>query len=224
MIILDTDASLSARKNATMFVMHLMGDLHQPLHLVNYEVGGNNIKPICFGHPYPECASSLNLHAVWDARIIHKLRKLRVTLTEDQERGAAKLWAEELHASKPSPRHSSASGEKEEDWIGVDIDTKVRGMLAKVARGEGDERSTIEDELHLAAVRSNSLACSSALARGKTWLLKHDLGKEYYDENWPIVESQIKLAGSRLSGVMNFLASRIEAKKASSERVGEGEL
>ena len=149
-------------------------------------------------HPYPNCAQSLNLHAVWDARIIHKLRKLNVQLSPEQERAAAKAWAEELHDPSLLRRHhfgsdGSVPKEGEEAWF--DMDAEVRTMLDKIASGQGDEREVIEEQLYLAAVSSNELACKNALAPGKEWLLTHDLAKEYYDDNSEVVETLVKKGG-----------------------------
>lgn len=45
-------------------VIHIVGDLHQPLHTGRYEdLGGNKIKVTWFKEPY-------NLHQVWDERLI----------------------------------------------------------------------------------------------------------------------------------------------------------
>ena len=46
------------------FLVHLVGDIHQPLHVGNGEDrGGNDIKVTWFG-------SNTNLHSVWDSRMI----------------------------------------------------------------------------------------------------------------------------------------------------------
>ncbi|WP_422003691.1 S1/P1 nuclease [Roseivirga pacifica] len=57
---------LSAEEEATKlkFLVHMVGDIHQPLHVGNGEDrGGNDVKVEWFG-------SSTNLHSVWDSRMI----------------------------------------------------------------------------------------------------------------------------------------------------------
>lgn len=57
---------LSAEEESTKlkFLVHLVGDIHQPLHVGNGEDrGGNDIRVEWFG-------SSTNLHSVWDSRMI----------------------------------------------------------------------------------------------------------------------------------------------------------
>ncbi|MFY0594604.1 S1/P1 nuclease [Roseivirga sp.] len=58
--------ALSANEEAEnlKFLVHLVGDIHQPLHVGNGEDrGGNDVKVEWFGN-------STNLHSVWDSRMI----------------------------------------------------------------------------------------------------------------------------------------------------------
>jgi hypothetical protein len=61
------DKSLSAadQAEALKFIVHFVGDIHQPLHDENLEVGGNDID-VKFG------SADTNLHAVWDTSVIEK--------------------------------------------------------------------------------------------------------------------------------------------------------
>jgi hypothetical protein len=53
-------------------LIHIVGDIHQPLHVGRYEdLGGNRIKILWFNVPY-------NLHQVWDEQLI-KLQELSYT-------------------------------------------------------------------------------------------------------------------------------------------------
>lgn len=57
---------LSAEEESTKlkFLVHMVGDIHQPLHVGNGEDrGGNDVRVQYFG-------SNTNLHSVWDSRII----------------------------------------------------------------------------------------------------------------------------------------------------------
>ena len=60
----DPNASLADRQMALRFVVHLVGDLHQPLHNGKCcDRGGNDVKVNWFGKP-------TNLHAVWDSQLV----------------------------------------------------------------------------------------------------------------------------------------------------------
>jgi hypothetical protein len=60
----DPNASLADKQLALRFIVHLVGDLHQPLHVGKCcDKGGNDVKVAWFGKP-------TNLHAVWDSAIV----------------------------------------------------------------------------------------------------------------------------------------------------------
>jgi len=63
-VLRDPKAKLADKQLALRFVVHLVGDLHQPLHVGKCcDRGGNDVKVSWFGKP-------TNLHAVWDSQLI----------------------------------------------------------------------------------------------------------------------------------------------------------
>ncbi len=63
-VLQDRKASLADKQLALRFVVHLVGDLHQPLHVGKCcDRGGNEVKVTWFGKP-------TNLHAIWDAQLV----------------------------------------------------------------------------------------------------------------------------------------------------------
>ena len=63
-VLKDPNASLADKQLALRFIIHLVGDLHQPLHVGKCcDKGGNEVKVTWFGKP-------INLHAVWDSSIV----------------------------------------------------------------------------------------------------------------------------------------------------------
>jgi S1/P1 Nuclease len=60
----DPAASRADKQMALRFIVHLVGDLHQPLHVGKCcDKGGNDVKVTWFGKP-------TNLHAVWDSQLV----------------------------------------------------------------------------------------------------------------------------------------------------------
>jgi len=58
------NASREDKQLALRFIVHLVGDLHQPLHVGKCcDRGGNDVKVTFFGKP-------TNLHAVWDSQLV----------------------------------------------------------------------------------------------------------------------------------------------------------
>jgi len=63
-VLKDPAASLTDKQLALRFIVHLVGDLHQPLHVGKCcDKGGNEVKVTWFGKP-------TSLHAVWDSAIV----------------------------------------------------------------------------------------------------------------------------------------------------------
>jgi nuclease S1 len=63
-VLADPAASADERAEALRFLIHFMGDLHQPLHVAdNGDRGGNQRAVIFLGHP-------TDLHKVWDGELI----------------------------------------------------------------------------------------------------------------------------------------------------------
>ena len=106
-LLLDLTNSQTAavdQTEALKFVVHFIGDLHQPLHCEdNHDHGGNDVKVRYFSQPD-------NLHHVWDTVIIahidsdvtlHADRLLRSIRPADKERwsqGSIVDWTNEAHA------------------------------------------------------------------------------------------------------------------------------
>ena len=63
------------RATALKFVVHFIGDLHQPFHALGVGRGGNDVRVTVFGEsncaaPTAPRPSPCNLHSVWDSRLI----------------------------------------------------------------------------------------------------------------------------------------------------------
>lgn len=77
-ILRDANASRADRELALRFIVHIVGDLHQPLHAGRPgDRGGNDVKVKWFGR-------DTNLHAVWDSALV------------DDEQMSFTEWAERL--------------------------------------------------------------------------------------------------------------------------------
>ena len=110
----DTSLDRADRATALKFLVHFVGDLHQPFHALDVARGGNDIPVVAFGSPTCRrsdgSASPCNLHGIWDTVLIAH-RKLserqyrdelsgRITrgrLTTRPE-GSPSDWAMESHA------------------------------------------------------------------------------------------------------------------------------
>ncbi len=115
------------RAVALKFLVHLVGDVHQPFHAIGLERGGNGIPVTVFGSPtcrYEDgTAYGCNLHNVWDtvliahrglsdARYLSELERLAVQRAwRSGADGSPEAWAMESHALAKAallPRHGQA--------------------------------------------------------------------------------------------------------------------
>ena len=70
----DPRARARARNEALKWVVHLMGDIHQPLHAANHADRGGNLVQVSFlGERENPPYGGLNLHAVWDGQMVARL-------------------------------------------------------------------------------------------------------------------------------------------------------
>jgi hypothetical protein len=103
------NAAANDRLEALKFLLHFVGDMHQPLHCAerNHDKGGNLVKV-----EFPGVArANLNLHAVWDVDIVDAVvlgmnpveygRRLDGGISDEQAKawaaGKVEDWAWEAH-------------------------------------------------------------------------------------------------------------------------------
>jgi hypothetical protein len=68
-VLADPAASQPDRLEALKFLVHFIGDIHQPMHAIDEARGGNDIHVVEFGSP--QCGTyPCNLHFVWDIDLI----------------------------------------------------------------------------------------------------------------------------------------------------------
>jgi hypothetical protein len=193
-LLLNTTNSFRTRNEALKFILHFIGDIHQPLHTEDLARGGNDIPVVFDGHK----TQRTNLHSVWDSSIARKLIGLGFDAHAVEEKPAAVKWAAEL-AERVKLSSASASGSS-----GSDLGLSLADECTDLA---DPNRCGIEW-----ATESNALVCKYVLAPGLSWVKENDLGRgEYYEGAAPVVELQIARAGVRLAAWVNAIAATIAA-------------
>jgi hypothetical protein len=104
----DSSLPLSERAIALKFLVHLIGDVHQPFHAIGDSRGGNQIHITFLGSA--QCGTSLcNLHGVWDEAIIEErnlseakykdllLQEIKDNHWETLASGTPTLWVNASH-------------------------------------------------------------------------------------------------------------------------------
>ncbi len=110
-VLADASRTQSERAEALRFLVHFVGDAHQPLHCADRDDGGGNDVEVTFFDQQvnPHLRKRWNLHAVWDAGLIERtelsptryIKRLQSALRSadlaDLERGSVVDWVLEAH-------------------------------------------------------------------------------------------------------------------------------
>jgi len=176
-IFLDPNTDAATRLDALRYIIHFVGDIHQPLHVENAYRGGNEITPVCFAR----ACSHNNLHEVWDKYIPYKITDTKNSAKHDEELTSAQQWADKLYNANV-----------------------LRAADGGDSLACGNVQSPNDCTLPWAS-ESNSYVCSYAMKESVEWYESNDLSKEYYEGAVPIVEYLIGRAGERLGVYLNAL-------------------
>jgi hypothetical protein len=175
---------------ALMLLVHLIGDLHQPLHCATNNDGGGNCVPVAYFGIAPQLSADHseegvyepNLHAVWDTDIIRRIvwhRSPNWFADFLQQRFAAQIPA----------------------WQRMPIDVcgwawESHHVAEQTAYGQLPVAIPI-------ASPQRSTQCGEVSQKMLT--LHERLGPRYQEAATPVIEEQLAKAGVRLAIVLNHL-------------------
>jgi hypothetical protein len=194
--VVDTSLSAMQRQEALKFLDHFLGDIGQPLHVENLDVGGNDIDAKCSG-------SSTNLHATWDTGIPEKLLAANYS-------SSVETWANVLVERIQTGEYQSLAA----DWISCSSTTTPLSQRRSI---EDDVKELLKAPVvtPLAcplvwAQEANAFDCSFVFsytgATSKTLTPTEDLcTSSYYNGAVPIIEEQVAKQGFRLAAWLNVL-------------------
>jgi S1/P1 Nuclease len=182
------------RADALRFIIHFMGDIHQPLHdTTNNDRGGNCIPVEFFGtepaarNPQSESYSP-NLHSVWDSSIVGRMAGDKTV----------QQFAAEVDLTKipESVVDWSASSSNPFEMLAWD----VHELAESAVYGNLPHPIPIEKPVEINSCADDNHVGTRMLA------LHEDLEQAYQDATAPIVKQQLKKAGVSLA---NLLAAEI---------------
>jgi hypothetical protein len=183
----------NARAEALKFIVHIIGDLHQPLHTITDkndpndpedqgDIGGNNKKVKWLGADFnPRWNEQWNLHSVWDEGIIDEIIRVE-KLGNTEEQYTAKL-IQTLRGLKPEAIQEIQSGSLLE-WI-------HESYQLAVERAYGN--------IHGYYNKDYEWKTKNGLKRKGGYILP----QAYYDANHGIVDEQLQNGGVRLARYLN---------------------
>lgn len=193
-------SSAAARADALRFIIHFVGDIHQPLHdATNNDEGGNCIPVEFFGEPPKETDAAResfepNLHWVWDVGIIDKFAFPSIT------RSIGSVDHARMLAGEFSGRFQSQI----RAWESQPIDFAAwawesHALADSIAYGKLPRAIPIEPPRSI-----NSCADDNHVAL-RMLRLNENLGDAYESAAAPVVQEQLAKAGARLAALLNSL-------------------
>src|SRR5215467_2469190 len=193
-ILKDKSADPVKRAEAIRYLIHFVGDMHQPLHVINNGDNGGNCVPVKYLHHDPLLNPlhaeredySPNLHQIWDTEIIER----------DMEVSNPHRYADELDEKFRAENAAwEAVGIRVRDWaweIHERAETEVYDTFStKIA---------VEPDVH-------PKGCSDNNHVGKRMFEKHLTADEAYQAGGAkAVEKGLAEAGVRLAMILNDAA------------------
>jgi len=185
-ILKDKNADAAKRADALRYVIHFVGDLHQPLHTITNADEGGNCVPLKYfrrtAHEHNHSFSP-NLHSIWDTAIPER----------DAEGADSAEYADTLDALFAADIEGwQKAGVHVEDWVWEGYD-----FAESVVYGDLTPKIAIEPNV---AVHS----CSDDNNIGER-LLKQNIaaGEAYQEKAAPVAEKRIAEGGVRLAMILN---------------------
>ncbi len=204
-ILRSPDSDPHKEADALRFVIHLVGDLHQPLHVAdNNDLGGNCIPVTFFGEP-PKLTNpqtefyAPNLHSIWDYGIYQR------EFMDRSMQGSAGEYTtgfKEQSVQKSAELFDHQFARQEAQWLRgpVDIDawtwenfriakTIVYGKLpvaVPVEQPAGNHSCAQDDHISTRMLKLNE-----------------QIGQPYQNAALPAFEKQVAKAGARLALILN---------------------
>lgn len=190
-ILRSSGASLQERAEALRFLIHFVGDLHQPLHATTNNDQGGNCVPVAFFDLLPQPRNpqtesyAPNLHGVWDTNILE-----RATTGKTVEQVAAEL-DQSFHGKMAAWEEGKANVEA---WAWESYQ-----LAEKKAYGKLPVRIPTENPQPVASCADDNHVSTRMLK------LNERIAEPYQNMAVPIVRERLAQAGARLALVLNQL-------------------
>ena len=190
---LTTTTDAKVKGNALRYIVHFVGDVHQPLHsLTNGDRGGNCLPITYYGMP-PQEDERLNwrpnLHSIWDDGTVRRLMTTKGLAD-------SRSLADYLVAQAPLPRVSARkpSADRIASWTRDG---------AKLARTVAYGKLPVTPPLEPAAAAYSLASCDDNNHVGRRMATLHEQIAESYEQAAvPVIVQQLRLAGERLAAVL----------------------
>lgn len=192
--VLKSSTSTPADKSqALAFVIHFVGDLHQPMHIISNNDRGGNCIPVAFfgkaAHLTAAGKASPNLHGVWDTDLPEKMGPVHRQTHDDDVNAFVDTLMTDFE-------------EEITQWQAGAIDVPAWAMeshnqAVKVGYGKLPHRVKAE-----APVTVNNCNDDNKIGQ-RMMALKESVQTKYANAANPVIEEQLVKGGTRLALILN---------------------
>ena len=183
------------KAKALAFVIHFVGDLHQPLHVIsNNDRGGNCVPVTFFGRPTLERGAgsgnfSPNLHGVWDTDLLEQQGRIRKLTHDDDVYWFVNSIFGDFEEQVPVWSHEKV------DILEWAIESHRLARLSSY--GRLPHHITPEAPVNVDTCNDDNQISHRMLD------LHESIGKRYATAVGPVIEEQLARAGTRLAVILN---------------------
>lgn len=178
-ILRDKSRPVAERATALRYVIHFVGDIHQPLHDEdNNDQGGN-----CTAMKFYSEDRPANLHAIWDYKLIQHQLEL--------DKLSQPAYADTLNG-RFSARYAALTKGKPDDAVAWAWD--AHAIAISIVYGALQPGIPVETP-------DSKTAC--AAERDKVQALHIAIGDAYFGKAMPVIDEQLATAGFRLAALLN---------------------
>jgi hypothetical protein len=216
---LKTSPENAERAIAIKFIVHLIGDLHQPLHNAQdkdrdfnipenttenhvklngdgHSDFGGNAKPVLWFEETRTPYGCFNLHSVWDDGIVNR--------SNPSDAAYANLLNKPYATKNGAAKLADIQGGSVVDWANEAFRLAV-SQAYKLPEPVADDRVC---EVRETTDKNSKKVCTdytSTVCRVAEVHYRYHLGEAYYAENLPVVEKQLTRGGLRLAKYLNSI-------------------
>ena len=192
-ILRDPGSTAQAKADALRFIIHFVGDIHQPLHATtNNDMGGNCVPVTFFGQAPVESTPGSgsfhpNLHSIWDTDIIEHFSpgqtSTQLASNLDQK------FDSQISAWQKEPANFEA-------WA-----WESHQLAESTAYGKLPHPLAIETPRPVSAC----VDPTNPTSHDRLLKIDENLADAYQDAATPVVEEQLAKAGARLAALLNSI-------------------
>jgi hypothetical protein len=186
-ILNDKTQSETKRAMALRFIIHLVGDLHQPLHASTNNDRGGNCVPVKYFRQNPHNHSGSytpNLHHVWDTELAEN--------------------------DMPDPDPKAFANSLDTEYSGSFAEWREGGTQLEAWAWEGHQHAVdisygaLTPKITFEPFDPNAKTCTDDNNIGNRMLHKHIvIGSTYQEQAIPVIEERLAQAGVRLAMILN---------------------